>query len=388
MPWRMSLMETAACCAICLSPVFVEAGDIASNLKTIKSVGSEAKGNADANRAWSELARADANSLPQILVALDDASPLAANWIRSAVETIADRELNAKRPLPVADLEKYLADTSHDPRGRRLAFELLTRVDPKTPDRLLPGMLNDPSVEIRRDAVARLLKQAGEFFDGDKKDDATPVYQRALAAARDDDQVQAAVKRLSELGQTVDLPRHFGFIQDWWLIGPFDNTGKAGFQVVFPPESNDSLTAEFKGKDDNVRWTKTFTTDNYGVVDLAKVQAPHKGAITYARAEFISDKSRDVDFRLGTPNSWKLWVNGELAFAREEYHRGMALDQYRVRGRLKAGKNVILLKICQNEQTEEWAQRWQFQLRVCDATGTAILSSTRPTAEKKDVTSR
>lgn len=388
MPWRMSLLGTAACCAICLSPVFVEAADVALNLKTIKSVGAEAKGNAAASQAWNELARADAKSLPQILVALDDASPLAANWIRSAVETIADRELNAKRPLPVADLEKYLADTSHDPRGRRLAFELLTRIDPKTPDRLLPGMLNDPSVEIRRDAVARLLKQAGELFDGDKKTDAKPVYQQALAAARDDDQVQAAVKRLSELGQTVDLPRHFGFIQDWWLIGPFDNTGKAGFQVVFPPESNDSLTAEYKGKDDKVRWTKTFTTDNYGVVDLAKVQAPHKGAITYARAEFISDKSRDVDFRLGTPNSWKLWVNGELAFAREEYHRGMALDQYRVRGRLKAGKNVILLKVCQNEQTEEWAQRWQFQLRVCDATGTAILSSTRPTAEKKDVTSR
>lgn len=388
MRWRMVWIALAACSAIGLSPAAVMAADVAANLKTIKSVGTEAKGNAAASRAWAELAKADAKSLPEILVALDDASPLAANWIRSAIEAIADRELNAKRPLPVADLEKYLADTSHDPRGRRLAFELLTRVDPKTPDRLLPGMLNDPSVEIRRDAVARLLKQAGELFDGDKKDDAKPVYQQALTAARDDDQVQAAVKRLNELGQSVDLPQHFGFIQDWSLIGPFDNTGKAGFNVVFPPENNDDLTAEFKGKDQKVRWTKTFTTDNYGIVDLAKVQAPHKGAITYARAEFASDQARDVDFRLGTPNSWKLWVNGELAFGREEYHRGMALDQYRVRGRLKAGKNVILLKICQNEQTEEWAQRWQFQLRVCDATGTAILSTTRPVAEKKDVTSR
>jgi hypothetical protein len=381
-------MAVVACSMFGQSSEGVSAADVASNLKTIKSVGAEAKGNAAASRAWAELAKADAKSLPDILVALDDASPLAANWIRSAVETIADRELNAKRPLPIVDLEKYLAETSHDPRGRRLAFELLTRVDPKTADRLLPGMLNDPSVEIRRDAVARLLKQANELFDADKTDDAKPVYQQALTAARDDDQVQAAVKRLSELGQAVDLPRHFGFIQDWSLIGPFDNTGKAGFNVVFPPENNDDLTAEFKGKDQKVRWTKTFTTDNYGIVDLAKVQAPHKGAITYARAEFMSDKARDVDFRLGTPNSWKLWVNSELAFSREEYHRGMALDQYRVRGRLKAGKNVILLKVCQNEQTEEWAQRWQFQLRVCDATGTAILSTTRPVAEKKDVTSR
>jgi hypothetical protein len=32
-----------------------------------------------------------------------------------------------------------------------------------------------------------------------------------------------------------------------------------------------------------------------------------------------------------------------------------------------------LLKICQNEQTEDWAQRWEFQVRICDSSGTAVL---------------
>jgi hypothetical protein len=59
------------------------------------------------------------------------------------------------------------------------------------------------------------------------------------------------------------------------------------------------------------------------------------------------------------------------------YHANGALDQYIAKGQLKQGKNAILLKICQNEQTEEWAQLWQFQLRVCDAIGTAILSQDR-----------
>ena len=54
------------------------------------------------------------------------------------------------------------------------------------------------------------------------------------------------------------------------------------------------------------------------------------------------------------------------------------MDQYVGRGELKAGNNVILLKICQNEQTEAWAQDWKFQLRVCDASGKAILASDRP----------
>ena len=100
----------------------------------------------------------------------------------------------------------------------------------------------------------------------------------------------------------------------------------------------------------------------------------------YLTTEFHSPTARSVEFRLGTPNAWKIWVNGKQLFGRDEYHRGMAIDQYRVRGELKPGANTILLKICQNEQTEEWAQRWQYQLRVCDSTGTAILSKNRPAA--------
>ena len=50
------------------------------------------------------------------------------------------------------------------------------------------------------------------------------------------------------------------------------------------------------------------------------------------------------------------------------------------RGTLRKGKNVILLKVCQNEQTDAWAQNWQFQLRICDPVGTAILAADRSAA--------
>jgi hypothetical protein len=49
------------------------------------------------------------------------------------------------------------------------------------------------------------------------------------------------------------------------------------------------------------------------------------------------------------------------------------MDQYRVPASFKAGVNKVLLKICQDEQSVEWAQRWQFQARVCDSSGKAIL---------------
>lgn len=63
---------------------------------------------------------------------MDDANDLAANYLRSAVDAIADRELAAGRKLPQSDLEKFLAEKQHNPRARRLAYELIARVSPAT----------------------------------------------------------------------------------------------------------------------------------------------------------------------------------------------------------------------------------------------------------------
>ena len=62
----------------------------------------------------------------------------------------AERALQAKRPLPAEQLEKFVRDTKHSGPGRRLAYEWLVRVDTRAPERLLPSMLNDPSTELRR----------------------------------------------------------------------------------------------------------------------------------------------------------------------------------------------------------------------------------------------
>lgn len=103
----------------------------------------------------------------------------------------------------------------------------------------------------------------------------------------------------------------------------------------------------------------------------------------YLTTEFHSPSARVVELRLGTPNAWKIWLNGKMLFGRDEYHRGMAIDQYRVRGELKPGANTILLKICQNEQKEDWAQRYEFQLRVADLSGLGLPSQPAQTTSQK-----
>jgi hypothetical protein len=377
------IRQTGVC--LCLGAVFLfgslagaPAADVARNLDTIRAVAAEGRGNKEAATAWRELARGRAQDLPAIFLAFDGANPLAVNYLRSLVESISQKETEQGAKLPAAELERFVLDTSHDPHGRRLAFELLAKIDPAAPDRIIPGMINDPGVEFRRDAVARLIDDASKLLAAENRNEARQTFGKALAAARDDDQVQALKKQLEGLGEKVDLPGHFGFLMSWRLVAPFDNVDKKGMPAVYPPERELDLAATYAGKEgQKIGWVAHTTDNEYGIVDLAKVLSPFKGAVAYATTEFRSADKRPVEFRLGTPNSWKVWLNGDLIFAREEYHRGMSLDQYRMRATLKPGNNVILVKLCQNEQTEPWAQSWQFQLRVCDATGTAVLSTDR-----------
>ncbi len=355
--------------------------DLTVALNILRAVKREGAGNAAARTAWPTVAGADVKRLPTILSALDDASPLALNWLRSAIEAIAERETRTGRGLSVADLEAFVLDTSHGPRSRRLAFELLTRIDPQAENRLVPGFLNDPSLELRREAVARLIN-TGERLSAeakeqpDKKPVAIETLRRAFASSRDLDQIAELAKSLKSLGETVDLPQHFGFIMTWRLIGPFDNRDFVGYNTVYGPEKDFDTTSSYVGKEQqSLNWIEHTTTDPHGMVDLNKALGKDMGAIAYAAAEFNSDTERKVDFRIGCICACKLWVNGQLIDQHEVYHSGTKIDQYISQASLKPGRNQILVKICQNEQTEKWAQDWQFQLRVCDAIGTAILSA-------------
>lgn len=365
-------MLTGILCAV-LPLSFGAPADLSQALEALRGVGPEGQRGAEARSAWPLVASSEAARLPEILEAMDGSDGVVLNWIRAAVDAICERQLSAGGKLPVEELQALVLETGHHPRARRLAYEWLCRFDPSARDRLLPRLKNDPDVEIRRDFVALILARADKLKESGDKDAGVREYLDALRAARDDDQIRSIVSKLRDLGESVDLQRHFGFVTRWHLIGPFDNTGSKGFDVPQPPESGIELEAAYDGKSGSIAWKEFATEDEYGMVDLNRALGRHKGAIAYALAEFPSVEPRDVEVRLGSVVAWKLWVNGKLLFGQEEYHHGMDLDQFRIPVRLRKGSNRILLKLCQNEQTEEWAQDWKFQLRVCDSVGTAIL---------------
>lgn len=379
--------SAAACAALLLLATRLPAAPVAEALPAIRAVDHEGKGNAAAARAWQVLAAADAEALPEILAGMDGANPLAANWLRAAIDAVVARHDDR---LPLEALVGFLGEKDHDPRARRLAFDLVKRADPARAEALLEGMVEDPSVELRRDAVAKVVAAAEAMKAAGKTEEALAAYRRAFDASRNVEQIQSLAATIRGLGGTVDVTRHFGFLRGWQVIGPFDNTGGKGFAAVYPPEQGIDPAATLDGKEGKVSWQPVESADEYGVVNVNLVYPPPappageakaaegepkeglKGVVAYAVTEFDAAEARPAELRLGCKNAWKIWLNGAPVFEREEYHRGMEIDQYRMPVTLRKGSNTILVKLCQDEQRRPWTTEWEFQLRVCDEVGTAI----------------
>ena len=353
-------------------------------LEAIRGVGKEGKGNAEAAKAWKGLVAMGPAALEPILDALNDDELVAGNWLQPAFEAIAEKAAE-DGTLSTALLGKAVADKKKSNGARSLAYAWLVKRDETAAARLLPNMLSDPAPDLRRLAVDYVVERADALRARDEKDKtAKDLYRKAFLAAGDPEQVESIAKILTKLGEKPDVAKQLGVVSRWHFVTPFDHGKGKGFDVAYAPEKGVDLTATYKGKaDKNAAWVEHRTTDPQGVVDLAKVLGPLKGTIAYVYATVEVPETRKAYLRVSSINALKVFVNGKESFALEEYHHGTRIDQYAVRVPLVKGKNEILLKVCQNEQKEPWAQKWMFQLRICDTVGCAV-PFTQTGAKKED----
>lgn len=365
-------MHRFLCAAFLLSlpAVPVSAADeaIAKPIAALKAVDREGKNNDTVGLAWSSLVSQGGAALIPTLEAIDDANPTASNWLITAVGAIAEAEAKANRKLPADTLESFVKNVKYASSARVLAYEMLIGQDKDAPTRLLPGFLNDPNNELRRLSVDAEWKklEAGKPSKAD--------LEKLLVSTRDQDQVEAIAKKLeADHKVKVSLAEHFGFITHWQIIGPFESSRGKALTLKHSPEEAVDVEKGLKGKGDAaLTWKYTTSRDKYATVDFNKEIGKHYDAAAYATATLHTDKPVAVQIRIGSPNALQVFLNGKKLFEREEYHHGDSMDYHVSKGQLAAGPNVLVVKVCQNNQKETWAQRWQFQARVCDATGAPI----------------
>ena len=332
--------------------------DVPEAIKTINAVGTEGTGNAEAAKAWGELVKAGPDALFPILKGIVDGKPTAANWLRTAVDAIAEKQAKAGGKFDATRLTAFVTDMKEGATARTVAFVLLQKQEPAKANAMLGDFVDDPSLDLRRDGIEHLFNlqtTRGSLPGAD-------VMAKLFRAARDKDQVEKIAKELTSLKRPADITKHFGYITQWSLSPNFDNKDGLGYAKVYAPETD----AERKG------WKAAQSGEKYGFLDLNAALGKKMNAIAYSEAIIVADVETPAELRVASQNAVKFFHNGKEVFAREEYHHGTKMDQHVAKLTLAKGKNAILLKVCQNDMPYDWAQVWGFAARLCDSTGGAL----------------
>lgn len=151
----------------------------------------------------------------------------------------------------------------------------------------------------------------------------------------------------------------------WMTLGPFDNTAGIGYDIEYIPEDTGEidLTEKYEGVDEQINW-KELTDDVLdGFIDLGYNV---NWRVSYAYATVTSSDKREVFIRFSSDDQGKVWLNGKEVYADATAQQAI-LDRNTIPVTLRAGKNTILVKVCNEEVA------WGFYLRITDADGKPIV---------------
>lgn len=146
------------------------------------------------------------------------------------------------------------------------------------------------------------------------------------------------------------------FIDNWYVIGPFQGSSADSIDQVYPPERGVDLDAVYFGKNQGLlKWTYQGDA-SYPTVPLPRAE----NAVYYAWTEVDLDRERDLWMAIGADDDSKLWFNdrlvwisgdGDKPWYRTPFYRlhdsvaHLNLAEGQRRLHFHKGRNTILLKL-------------------------------------------
>ncbi len=140
----------------------------------------------------------------------------------------------------------------------------------------------------------------------------------------------------------------------WRTCGPFSNTGGKGFATVYPPEKEINFEAKYPGKGGSqASWKENKDFRDGEINNLALFEPQfNTNSVVYLYREILCTAPTELPISLGSDDTLTVWLNGKQIHA-DNVQRACSPDQVRLNLNLQAGKNQLLLKVCQFDG--EWA---------------------------------
>jgi len=179
-----------------------------------------------------------------------------------------------------------------------------------------------------------------------------------------------ARSRRGDLKATHDKIQKLGYVDRWLILGPFDNDGKAGFQVELAPELDFGQPIvpgrAYSGKERPVRWRAAPLAFPYGWLDAGALVRPERKVCVFATSFVSANKGsrapRPITIWVGSGGAFKLFWNGEEVLSDPAY-RGHDAERSARAVTLESGQNNLTLKLCGDDAAPV------VSARVADARG-------------------
>ena len=168
--------------------------------------------------------------------------------------------------------------------------------------------------------------------------------EQSLSAADDIVADGLAAWESSIRDRLVDPPQPT--LGNWHVVGPFASASVTeAFLTPYEPQlelaEQGSLDLTAKYGDGGLAWTEQPEwTDGSPQVVLHG-----DNAATYLYRQIVADVAQPLTVSLGFDDTLSIWLNGDLLFAKQAFHL-VESDQDRVTLPLRAGKNHLLMKVC------------------------------------------
>lgn len=172
---------------------------------------------------------------------------------------------------------------------------------------------------------------------------------------------------------SAGVPAIWGYINNWYVIGPFDNPNRANLTRKFAPESVVDLDATYIGKGGkSIKWEFTQATATYqdnpwqpATAKKSMVLPKYSGEyeIWYAYTEIFMEEECDAWMAIGSDDRSDIWVNDFKIWTSSNELKAWRIDEGFRRVHLRKGKNKILARV----ENGHWNFGWSICLVIDDS---------------------
>ncbi len=170
-----------------------------------------------------------------------------------------------------------------------------------------------------------------------------------------------------------DVRQQLGLLTSFAVVGPFDNDGRKGHKVAYPPEQEGTAPSgslRYPGKSPAlpVSWRviPEAQVASDGAIPLDAWLRPETEGTAYAQTFVKSPSKQAVAVRVGATGAVKVFVNQGAAVIDSDVYRKLHIDQEAGLAQLQPGWNRILVKVSSQ------SGRWAFVLRLTSPDGRAL----------------